>query len=115
MSSTIPKFTKFNLIAQLSHCQIAQLLHCRIVYLRPIQYLSKMKLNLKRPIVFFDLETTGTDTAKDRIVELAFVKINTDGSRDKYVKRINPQMPIPAESSAIHGIYDCLLYTSRCV
>jgi len=65
-----------------------------------------MKLNLKRPIVFFDLETTGTDTAKDRIVELAFVKINTDGSRDKYVKRINPQMPIPAESSAIHGIYD---------
>jgi DNA polymerase-3 subunit epsilon len=66
----------------------------------------KMKLNLKRPIVFFDLETTGTDTAKDRIVELAFVKINTDGSRDKYVKRINPQMPIPVESSAIHGIYD---------
>jgi DNA polymerase-3 subunit epsilon len=65
-----------------------------------------MKLNLKRPIVFFDLETTGTDTAKDRIVELAFVKINLDGSRDKYIKRINPQMPIPAESSAIHGIYD---------
>lgn len=65
-----------------------------------------MKLNLKRPIVFFDLETTGTDTAKDRIVELAFVKINPDGTRDKYVKRINPQMPIPAESSAIHGIFD---------
>lgn len=65
-----------------------------------------MKLNLKRPIVFFDLETTGTDTAKDRIVELAFVKINPDGTRDKYVKRINPQMLIPAESSAIHGIFD---------
>lgn len=65
-----------------------------------------MKLQLKRPIVFFDLETTGTDTAKDRIVELAFVKINVDGSREKYVKRINPQMPIPADSSAIHGIYD---------
>lgn len=65
-----------------------------------------MKLKLKRPIVFFDLETTGTDTAKDRIVELAFVKINPDGTRDKYIKRINPQMPIPAASSAIHGIYD---------
>lgn len=68
--------------------------------------LNQMKLNLKRPIVFFDLETTGTDTAKDRIVELAFVKITPDGSRSKYVKRINPQMPIPADSSAIHGIYD---------
>ncbi len=65
-----------------------------------------MNLQLNRPIVFFDLETTGVDTATDRIVELAFVKINPDGSRDKYVKRINPQMPIPSESSAIHGIYD---------
>ncbi|GAA4452324.1 3'-5' exonuclease [Rurimicrobium arvi] len=65
-----------------------------------------MKLTLKRPIVFFDLETTGTDTAKDRIVELAFVKISPDGRREKYVKRINPQMPIPAESTAIHGITD---------
>jgi DNA polymerase-3 subunit epsilon len=65
-----------------------------------------MKLHLKRPIVFFDLETTGTDTAKDRIVELAFVKLSPDGQRDKFVRRINPQMPIPAESSAIHGITD---------
>ncbi len=65
-----------------------------------------MNLNLKRPIVFFDLETTGTDTAKDRIVELAFVKINLDGTREKFIKRINPQVPIPAEASAVHGIYD---------
>lgn len=64
------------------------------------------KLALKRPIVFFDLETTGTDHARDRIVELAFVKIMPDGSRDKYVKRINPGMPIPPESTKIHGISD---------
>lgn len=71
-----------------------------------------MKLTLKRPIVFFDLETTGTDTAKDRIVELAFIKVNIDGSREKYVKLINPQMPIPAEASAIHGIYDADVATA---
>ena len=64
------------------------------------------QLALKRPIIFFDLETTGTDHAKDRIVELAFVKILPDGKREKYTKRINPGMPIPKESSAIHGITD---------
>ena len=64
------------------------------------------KLNLKRPIVFFDLETTGTDNVKDRIVELAFVKLMPDGKVDRYVKRINPGMPIPAESTKFHGIVD---------
>ncbi len=64
------------------------------------------KLNLKRPIVFFDLETTGTDNVKDRIVELAFVKIMPDGKRDKYIKRINPGIPIPPESTKFHGIVD---------
>lgn len=64
------------------------------------------RLNLKRPIVFFDLETTGTDIAKDRIVELAFVKILPTGARERYVKRINPGMPIPPSSTAIHGIRD---------
>lgn len=63
-------------------------------------------LQLKRPIVFFDLETTGTEPAKDRIVEIALVKLLPDGSRDKYVKRINPGMPIPKSSSDIHGITD---------
>jgi len=63
-----------------------------------------MKLQLKRPIIFFDLETTGTDTARDRIVELAFVKINPNGSREKFIRRINPEMPISAESTSIHGI-----------
>jgi DNA polymerase-3 subunit epsilon len=63
-------------------------------------------LELKRPIVFFDLETTGTDPAKDRIIELALVKLLPDGSRDKYVRRINPGMPIPPSSTEIHGITD---------
>lgn len=64
------------------------------------------KLNLKRPIVFFDLETTGTDHVKDRIIELAFIKIMPDGRRERYVKRINPGMPIPPDSTRIHGITD---------
>lgn len=63
-------------------------------------------LTLKRPIIFFDLETTGTDNVKDRIVEFAFVKLSPDGKRDKFVKRINPGIPIPAEVTAIHGISD---------
>ncbi len=62
-------------------------------------------LNLKRPIAFFDLETTGVDPAKDRIVEIAILKLHPDSSRETYVKRINPEMPIPAEASEIHGIY----------
>ena len=64
------------------------------------------QLNLQRPIAFFDLETTGVNPAKDRIVEIAVVKLDIDGSRTNFVKRINPQMPIPKESSEIHGIYD---------
>jgi len=64
------------------------------------------QLVLKRPIIFFDLETTGTDHAKDKIVEIAMVKLKADGSRENYTKRLNPGMPIPAESSAIHGIFD---------
>jgi DNA polymerase III subunit epsilon len=64
------------------------------------------RLQLQRPIAFFDLETTGVDAAKDRIVEIAVIKLMPDGSRHSWIKRINPEMPIPPESSAIHGIYD---------
>ena len=64
------------------------------------------KLQLKRPIIFFDLETTGVDHAKDKIVEIALVKLLPDGNRDTYVKRLNPGIPIPAECTAIHGITD---------
>ncbi|NND77123.1 MAG: 3'-5' exonuclease [Flavobacteriales bacterium] len=65
-----------------------------------------MKINLERPLAFFDLETTGTNVATDRIVEISIIKVNPDQSKDKYTKRINPTIPIPAASSAIHGIYD---------
>jgi DNA polymerase-3 subunit epsilon len=63
-------------------------------------------LKLKRPIVFFDLETTGVDHAKDRIIELAFIKLSPDGKRETYIRRINPGVPIPADSTAFHGIKD---------
>ncbi len=65
-----------------------------------------MKLNLKRPIIFFDLETTGVDSAKDRIVEISMIKIMPDGEEIVKTRRINPEMHIPEEASAIHGITD---------
>ncbi len=65
-----------------------------------------MQLLLKNPLVFLDLETTGINIATDRIVEIALLKINRDGSEEEMVLRINPGMPIPEESSAIHGITD---------
>ena len=65
-----------------------------------------MKLNLKKPLVFFDLETTGVDICKDRIVEICYIKVFPDGSDKEYTRRINPGMHIPEEASAVHGIYD---------
>ena len=65
-----------------------------------------MQLKLTRPIAFFDLETTGVNVASDRIVELSILKISPDGSKEVKTKRINPTIPIPVQSSLIHGIYD---------
>ncbi len=65
-----------------------------------------MQLQLRNPIVFLDLETTGINVVSDRIVEIALLKINVDGSEEEKLMRINPERPIPAESSAIHGIFD---------
>ncbi len=65
-----------------------------------------MKLNLKRPVVFFDLETTGTNITNDRIVEISVVKVMPDGSEIVKTRRINPGCPIPAEATAIHHITD---------
>jgi len=65
-----------------------------------------MKLKLNRPIIFFDLETTGVDPAKDRIIEICMVKVFPDGNEECKTRRINPGIPIPYESSQIHGIYD---------
>ncbi len=65
-----------------------------------------MRLNLKTPLAFFDLETTGTNIAKDRIIEIAIVKIMPNGDEFRKVTKVNPEMPIPLETSLIHGIYD---------
>jgi DNA polymerase-3 subunit epsilon len=65
-----------------------------------------MKLNLIRPLAFFDLETTGITVGADRIVEIAILKILPSGDEELLLKRINPKVPIPLESSLIHGIYD---------
>ena len=65
-----------------------------------------MKLNLDKPVVFFDLETTGTNTAQDRIVEISYLKVSPNGNEDMHTRRINPCMHIPEQASAVHGIYD---------
>lgn len=65
-----------------------------------------MNIKLERSLAIFDLEATGLNITQDRIVEIAIIKINPDGSREDYHKRINPQIPIPKEVSAIHGIHD---------
>ncbi len=65
-----------------------------------------MKLNLKNPIVFFDLETTGININTDRIVELCYLKVHPNGNEESKTMRINPEMPIPEGASAVHGIFD---------
>lgn len=65
-----------------------------------------MQLNLKNPLVFFDLETTGINISKDRIVEISLLKVYPNGKEEVKTRRINPEMPIPAQSTAIHGITD---------
>lgn len=72
----------------------------------PCKPFSGMKLKLTRPICFFDLETTGTNIANDRIVEIAILKVHPNGNTESRSWLVNPQMPIPAEASAIHGITD---------
>lgn len=65
-----------------------------------------MELNLKNPIVFFDLETTGVNITKDRIVEVSALKVHPNGKEEQRTFRVNPEMLIPKAASAIHGIYD---------
>lgn len=65
-----------------------------------------MQLNLRNPLVFFDLETTGINIVKDRIIEISYVKVHPNGKEEIKTRRVNPGMPIPPESTAIHGITD---------
>lgn len=65
-----------------------------------------MKLNLKKPIIFFDLETTGINVSTDRIVEICYIKVMPNGNETSKNMRINPGMHIPEEASSVHGITD---------
>lgn len=65
-----------------------------------------MKLNLRNPLVFFDLETTGTNINTDRIVEISYLKVYPNGNEESKTMRINPEMHIPVEASNVHGILD---------
>lgn len=65
-----------------------------------------MELKLNRPICFFDLETTGIDVSKDRIVEISIFKVFPNGNKESKTWLVNPTIPIPPQSSAIHGITD---------
>lgn len=64
---------------------------------------------LTRPICFIDLETTGTNTVDDRIVQIAICKLQTDGSRETKMRYVNPTIPIPAGATEIHGITDAMV------
>ena len=63
-----------------------------------------MRLNLKNPIIFFDLETTGINIASDRIVEISYLKVDLNGNESSKTLRLNPGIPIPEKVTAIHGI-----------
>lgn len=65
-----------------------------------------MKLTLERPLAFFDLETTGVRIGQDRIIQIGIVRIMPDGTRETYQTLVKPGIPIPAEASAVHGLYD---------
>lgn len=63
-------------------------------------------LQISRPVAFFDIESTGIDYVKDRIIELSVIVVDPAGKENRKTWRFNPGMPIPAEASAVHGIYD---------
>jgi DNA polymerase-3 subunit epsilon len=65
-----------------------------------------MQLNLNKPICFFDLETTGVNISQDRIVEISILKVHPNGKEETYTKKVNPTIPIPPETTAVHGISD---------
>ena len=65
-----------------------------------------MELKLTKPIIFFDLETTGVNFQTDRIVEISYIKVMPNGSEESRTIRVNPGRPIPAEATAIHHITD---------
>ncbi len=67
---------------------------------------DNISLKLERPIIFFDLETTGTNVTRDRIVEISYIKVYPDGREERKSRRLNPEMHIPEASTAVHHITD---------
>ena len=67
-------------------------------------YKITMELKLTRPICFFDLETTGIDVARDRIVEISIFKVYPNGNKESKTWLVNPTIPIPPQTTAVHGI-----------
>lgn len=65
-----------------------------------------MQLSLKNPIAFFDLETTGINISNDRIIEISILRVQPSGEETVFTSKVNPEMPIPAETTLIHGISD---------
>jgi len=65
-----------------------------------------MDLQLNKPMCFFDLETTGTNIAKDRIVEISVLKVHPNQNKESFTWRVNPTVPIPPETTKVHGISD---------
>ena len=63
-------------------------------------------LHLQRPLAVFDIESTGTNPRVDRIIDLAIVRLMPDGGRTQHTFRVDPEIPIPAETTAVHGIHD---------
>lgn len=68
--------------------------------------METFELKLGKPLCFFDIESTGIDVGRDRIVEIAILKVFPDGHTERYLRRVNPEMPIPPQASAVHHIYD---------
>src|ERR1700730_3372300 len=86
------------------------LLHLHTRSQTPIHRINiQMPLQLKKPLAFIDLETTGTNLACDRIIEIAIVKLNPDGNRQVKRKLVNPEVPIPSGASDVHGITDDMI------
>ena len=68
--------------------------------------MEAFELKLGKPLCFFDLESTGVEVGRGRIVEIAILKVFPDGHTERYARRVNPEMPIPPQASAVHHIYD---------
>ncbi len=75
---------------------------------------QKLKLKLERPLVFFDLESTGLNTSSDKIVSLSFFKIYPDGKTEGKNAILNPEMEIPEAASSIHGITNSIIQEKKC-